>query len=78
MPKVQCHIVVCYCVRSRVSAGTTMYGVMSLYGSMYAVLVLCVCSSDISVCVQKLLFLCVVFMFLYSCVYVLSTVPFCV
>ena len=71
MPVVQSHIAVCYCVRSRVSAGTTMYGV-------YAVLVLCVCSSHITICVQEFLFLSVVFMLLYSCVYLLSTVPFCV
>lgn len=76
MPIVQCHIAVCYCVRSRVSAGTSLYGVMSLYASMCAVMVLCVCNSHISVCVQEHLFLCAGFVLVYSCVYVLSTVPF--
>lgn len=71
MPIVQSYITVCCCVRSRVSTGTTMYGVMSLYASMYAVLVLCLCSSHISVCVREFLFLSVVFMLIYSCVCVL-------
>jgi hypothetical protein len=78
VPVVQCHIAVCYCVRSRVSAGTSLYGVMSAYASMCAVLVLCACKSHISICVQEHLCLCAVFVLLYSCVYVLSRVPFCI
>ena len=71
VPITQSHIAVCYCVRSLVSAGTNMYGVMSLYASKYAVLVLCVCSSHISICVQEFLFLSVVFMLLCSCVHII-------
>ena len=49
VPIYQCHTAVCYCVRSPVSSGKSMYCVKFLYAGMHAVFVLCVCCSHISV-----------------------------